>query len=179
VDCRDDLGRALRPQGDRDGHLGTRTLKSRRTRPDRQNKSNAYLRRAPSPQAEFFAASSSKAPNLQIALYDPSTGGCRDGLHPDRPNENQGAESTLSFLMALLEMRRLEEADGTENRTFSCVYDDVSGGCRDSPWTVEPQRVLNPFPRDQHLAEIPLCLGKMPSLLGRSAFGLVAGSALL
>src|SRR5271157_3979736 len=40
--------------------------------------------------------------DLQIALYDPSTGGCRDGLHPDRANENQGAESTLSFLMALL-----------------------------------------------------------------------------
>ncbi len=35
----------------------------------------------------------------------PSTGGCKDGLHPDRVNENQGAESTLSFLMALLEMR--------------------------------------------------------------------------
>jgi glycosyltransferase involved in cell wall biosynthesis len=56
--------------------------------------------------------------DLQIALYDPSTGGCRDGLHPDRANENQGAESTLSFLMALLEMRRLEEADTTENRTL-------------------------------------------------------------
>ncbi len=51
--------------------------------------------------------------DLQIALYDPTTGGCRDGLHPDRPNENQGAESTLSFLMALLEMRKLEETDGT------------------------------------------------------------------
>jgi glycosyltransferase involved in cell wall biosynthesis len=54
--------------------------------------------------------------DLQIALYDPVTGGCRDGLHPDRANENQGAESTLSFLMALLEMRKLEEADGTENK---------------------------------------------------------------
>jgi len=52
--------------------------------------------------------------DLQIALYDPSTGGCRDGLHPDRANENQGAESTLSFLMALLEMRKLEEADTTD-----------------------------------------------------------------
>ena len=49
--------------------------------------------------------------DLQVALYDPSTGGCRDGLHPDRANENQGAESTLSFLMALLEMRKLEESD--------------------------------------------------------------------
>src|SRR5580704_5909567 len=56
--------------------------------------------------------------DLQIALYDPATGGCRDGLHPDRANENQGAESTLSFLMALLEMRRLEEANGTENESL-------------------------------------------------------------
>lgn len=55
--------------------------------------------------------------DLQVALYDPSTGGCRDGLHPDRANENQGAESTLSFLMALLEMRKLEESDGTHNRS--------------------------------------------------------------
>jgi glycosyltransferase involved in cell wall biosynthesis len=53
--------------------------------------------------------------DLQIALYDPSTGGCRDGLHPDRANENQGAESTLSFLMALLEMRELDE-DGAEKK---------------------------------------------------------------
>jgi glycosyltransferase involved in cell wall biosynthesis len=53
--------------------------------------------------------------DLQIALYDPTTGGCRDGLHPDRANENQGAESTVSFLMALLEMRRLEQADRMES----------------------------------------------------------------
>jgi hypothetical protein len=54
--------------------------------------------------------------DLQVALYDPSTGGCRDGLHPDRANENQGAESTLSFLMALLEMRKLEETDATDSK---------------------------------------------------------------
>jgi len=46
--------------------------------------------------------------DLQLPLYDSSTGGCRDGLHPDRANENQGAESTLSFLMALVEMRSLQ-----------------------------------------------------------------------
>ncbi len=46
--------------------------------------------------------------DLQVPLYDETTGGCRDGLHPDRVNENQGAESTLSFLMALLEMRGAE-----------------------------------------------------------------------
>lgn len=43
--------------------------------------------------------------DLRIPLYDAVTGGCRDGLHPDRVNENLGAESTLSFLMALLEMQ--------------------------------------------------------------------------
>jgi glycosyltransferase involved in cell wall biosynthesis len=43
--------------------------------------------------------------DLQAPVYDAATGGCRDGLHPDRVNENQGAESTLSFLMALLAMQ--------------------------------------------------------------------------
>ncbi len=52
--------------------------------------------------------------DLQLPLYDSVSGGCRDGLHPDRPNENQGAESTLSFLMALLEMRSLEESEQME-----------------------------------------------------------------
>lgn len=42
---------------------------------------------------------------LQQPLYDPRTGGCRDALHANRVNENQGAESTLSFLLALMDMR--------------------------------------------------------------------------
>lgn len=46
--------------------------------------------------------------DLGIPIYDPTTGGCRDGLHPDRPNENQGAESTLAFLQALMELRLAE-----------------------------------------------------------------------
>ena len=49
--------------------------------------------------------------DLQIALYDPTTGGCRDGLHPERVNENQGAESTLAFLTAQVEMRMQGEFD--------------------------------------------------------------------
>ena len=49
--------------------------------------------------------------DLQLPLYDSVTGGCRDGLHPDRANENQGSESTLSFLMALLDMRTLQESE--------------------------------------------------------------------
>ena len=49
--------------------------------------------------------------DLQLPLYDSATGGCRDGLHPERANQNQGAESTLSFLMALLEMHSLQDSE--------------------------------------------------------------------
>jgi len=56
--------------------------------------------------------------DLQLPLYDPATGGCRDGLHPDRANENQGAESTLSFLMALLEMRSLQKQEPEQKEIF-------------------------------------------------------------
>src|ERR1700678_1341705 len=52
--------------------------------------------------------------DLQVPLYDATTGGCRDGLHPDRINENQGAESTLSFLMALLEMQGLKASTANQ-----------------------------------------------------------------
>ncbi len=43
--------------------------------------------------------------DLNLPVYDPNTGGCYDGLHPDRVNSNQGAESTLAFLQILLELR--------------------------------------------------------------------------
>jgi glycosyltransferase involved in cell wall biosynthesis len=43
--------------------------------------------------------------DLGLELYQPDTGGCCDGLHVDRVNENQGAESTLAFLLSLAEMR--------------------------------------------------------------------------
>ncbi len=46
--------------------------------------------------------------DLDLPIYDPTTGGCRDGLHPDRTNENQGAESSLAFLQAVLELRLAE-----------------------------------------------------------------------
>jgi hypothetical protein len=46
--------------------------------------------------------------DLGLALYDPSTGGCRDGLHVDRVSQNQGSESTLAFLLSLAEMQTLQ-----------------------------------------------------------------------
>jgi glycosyltransferase involved in cell wall biosynthesis len=46
--------------------------------------------------------------DLRIPLYDFTTGGCRDGLQVDRVNANQGAESTLAWLLSLLAMRELK-----------------------------------------------------------------------
>jgi glycosyltransferase involved in cell wall biosynthesis len=44
--------------------------------------------------------------DLHTALVDPDTGSCSDGLHPDRINENKGAESVLSYLLGLVEIRQ-------------------------------------------------------------------------
>jgi hypothetical protein len=48
--------------------------------------------------------------DLGQELYDPGTGGCCDGLQEDRLNRNQGAESTLAFLLSLAEMNVLESS---------------------------------------------------------------------
>ncbi len=57
--------------------------------------------------------------DLNLPVYDPTTGGCRDGLHPDSVNENQGAEATLAFLQALLELRLAENPLLTEEKSFN------------------------------------------------------------
>jgi len=46
--------------------------------------------------------------DLGLALYDSTTGGCRDGLHVDRLSQKQGAESTARLLLALAEMQALQ-----------------------------------------------------------------------
>jgi glycosyltransferase involved in cell wall biosynthesis len=48
--------------------------------------------------------------DLGLELYASSTGGCRDALHVDRVNQNQGAESTLAFLLSLAEMQLMQNA---------------------------------------------------------------------
>jgi glycosyltransferase involved in cell wall biosynthesis len=48
--------------------------------------------------------------DLGLALYDAGTGGCRDGLHLDRVSHNEGAESTLAFLIALAEKQTLQNS---------------------------------------------------------------------
>lgn len=45
--------------------------------------------------------------SLKKPLYDIKTGGCYDGLHPDRVNLNQGAESLVSYLMSRVMIMQL------------------------------------------------------------------------
>jgi len=43
-----------------------------------------------------------------VSLYNSLTGACADGLGPEGPSSNQGAESTLSFIIALVSLYRWE-----------------------------------------------------------------------
>src|ERR671911_352670 len=62
-------------------------------------------------------------------LYNPSSGGCYDGLRFDRVNLNQGAESTLAFLLALEEMTTLQMA-----AVPSAEVGDATGTARRQGW---------------------------------------------
>ncbi len=61
-----------------------------------------YLDRMRESFAWFLGAN-----RLGLSVYDSATAGCRDGLGPSALNLNQGAESTVSFLLALIEMLEL------------------------------------------------------------------------
>jgi hypothetical protein len=56
--------------------------------------------------------------DLNMSLYDPKTGGCRDGLMADGINQNQGAESSLAWLLSLMTLQKLY-ADDTLNQWSS------------------------------------------------------------
>ncbi len=57
--------------------------------------------------------------DLGLEVYSSSTGGCRDALHVDRVNRNQGAESTLAFLLALAEMKLMQNTVTAFNQPAS------------------------------------------------------------
>ena len=67
-------------------------------------KDRHYLRRMREAFAWFLGSN-----RLGVPLYDFATGGCFDGLGVTERNENQGAESTVCFLMSLLKMLELAE----------------------------------------------------------------------
>jgi glycosyltransferase involved in cell wall biosynthesis len=52
--------------------------------------------------------------DLSLPLVDLETGSCRDGLHPDRRNENRGGESAVSYLLSVAEIRQLARTVGTD-----------------------------------------------------------------
>jgi hypothetical protein len=69
-----------------------------------------YLRRMREAFAWFLGSN-----RLGLPLYDFATGGCRDGIGVSCVNQNQGAESTICFLIALLKMLEL----GSEGREIT------------------------------------------------------------
>jgi glycosyltransferase involved in cell wall biosynthesis len=46
--------------------------------------------------------------DVGLPLYDSKTGGCRDALHVDRVNRNEGAEASISFYLSLVELQSME-----------------------------------------------------------------------
>jgi hypothetical protein len=71
----------------------------------RVNKHEEWLEGAVS-AFQWFVGSN----DLRSSLIDAETGGCMDGLHPDRPNENRGAESAVCYLLGLAEIRQFARA---------------------------------------------------------------------
>ena len=61
--------------------------------------------------------------DLQTALIDPETGSCSDGLHPDRSNENKGAESVLSYLLSLVEICQLKRMTAMDRSRPASKFD--------------------------------------------------------
>ncbi len=91
--------------------------------------------------------------DLQTALADQETGSCLDGLHPDRANENKGAESVLSYLLGLVEIRQFRRMT-VAHRTglpSQSVGDDVGG-------TLSPQT----FPGN---LIVPISIPESPELV--------------
>lgn len=52
--------------------------------------------------------------DLGLPLYDYRTGGCSDGLEARGPSRNQGAESTLSWLLSLARLQRQSNGQITQ-----------------------------------------------------------------
>jgi hypothetical protein len=77
-------------------------------------KDRHYLRRMREAFAWFLGSN-----RLGVPLYDFATGGCYDGMGTAARNENQGAESTICFLMSLLKMLELAEGGVEQSETTS------------------------------------------------------------
>ncbi len=56
--------------------------------------------------------------SLQLPLYNFKNGGCYDGLHPDRVNLNQGAESQVSYLLSRIFISELHSNENSSNKKY-------------------------------------------------------------
>ena len=68
----------------------------------------------------------------QRQLYDYASGGCRDGLTAHGVNENQGAESTLSYLCSLLAIYNLRGLTANHNHVVESDADNLIPGQSDA-----------------------------------------------
>ena len=97
--------------------------------------------------------------DLRTSLIDADTGSCLDGLHPDRPNANMGAESTLSYLLGLAEVRQFKRArmvNGTKP-VSNVVQSTV------------PHPISSPTKPGSHLVPIPI--RRSPGLISAPGSG--------
>lgn len=59
--------------------------------------------------------------DLGVPVVDVATGSCRDGLHPDRANENRGGESLLAYLLSVTELRQMAQPNGNDPEPLRLV----------------------------------------------------------
>jgi hypothetical protein len=97
--------------------------------------------------------------DLQTALTDPETGSCLDGLHPDRANENKGAESVLSYLLGLVEIRQLKRMTAVDRTKLAS---NLVGGDAD-------RTILPPITPGSLIVPIPIL--ESPELISASGPG--------
>jgi glycosyltransferase involved in cell wall biosynthesis len=81
--------------------------------------------------------------DLRTTLIDLDTGSCSDGLHPDRPNENKGAESVLSYLLSLVEIRQLMRLTSIDRVASKLIDGDLD---RAIPPPTTPGSLIVPIP---------------------------------
>ena len=73
---------------------------------------------------------------IRASVYDHQTGGCCDGLHSDGPNLNQGAESTLAWLVALMtvmDLNRVRSVDGRAARAEARRVNEMKPQVEEEP----------------------------------------------
>ncbi len=74
--------------------------------------------------------------DTDMALYNPGTGGCHDGIEPDGVSPNQGAEATLAVLIALLDLELAEHPSEVAEAQHGLACQAV--GERAAPWAQRP-----------------------------------------